>query len=406
VVIGGDYYPRRLDHDNFHDIVIATEVVRMVSAPDAPVVCPELQAGGNEDRPRVYASDLELLVHTAAGHGLDMVSAYMLAGGENPPGLGCFGTEHDWQAPIGPDGALRPSAEALARFGAFLRSAPRYGATRKRFDTHFGFYAPYFQTTYLRGAPIEALERRRVDVAQDGILRLLSVLSVAYDFVDLTRASDLASRASLWLFAEDWMDRATQERLAAYVLGGGRLCVFPTLPTRDATGAPCTVLADALGGAPRRATTRFVHLVEPKPMLLPATDVSTYDPLAGDAALARDDHGAVAAVLRERGRGRVLLAGFSMRHRFDRQLDVTGRWAESLGVEANVRLTPRSIAAVTRASDDELYLTATNFHEVDAQVSGDVAWRGGRLPIEPFPLPARSARTFLVARAKPSEGAG
>jgi beta-galactosidase len=406
-IIGGDYYPRRMDYDNFHDVVIATEVVRMISV-ESPVVCPELQAGGNEDRPRVYASDLELLLHTAAGHGLNMLSAYMLAGGANPPGLGCFGVEHDWQAPIAADGTLRPSAGALARFGAFLETAPHYGATRKRSDTQFGFYAPYFQTEYLRGAPVEDLERRRVDAVQDGILRILTVANIAYGFVDLVRQPALRDVKTLWVFAEDWMDAETQRRLADYVLGGGRLFVFPTLPTRGAGGEPCTVLADALGGPGRRESTRFVHVVGPEATTLPTAEATVFDALPGDTVLAHDDRGRACAVVRERaawGDGRAILVGFSMRHRFDRQIGIVRGWAERLGVRLNVRIEPHDVAAVCREGERELYVTMANFHEVALDVRGDVEWRGRRIPVEPFTLAARSAKTFLLSRSDAGTGA-
>ena len=395
VLVGGDYYPRRLDYDNFHDVVIATEVVRMISAPDAPVVCPELQAGGNEDRPRVYGSDLELLLHLSAGHGLNAVNAYMLAGGENPPGLGVFGTEHDWQAPIGPDGGLRPNAEALRRFGVFLSSAPGYAATSKRFDTHFGFYAPYFQTEYLKGDEVAALSHRRVEVAQDGILRMLALANVQTRFVDLGRTASLACR-SLIVFAEDWMEATTQTDLADYVRAGGRLLLFPTVPTRGASGEPCTILADALDAHPVATPTRFVHAAPTTLPMPPMRGARTFARRAGDEVLATTDDGAPCALARNVGDGRLLLLGFGMRHRFQRQVGLLRSWCERLGVRPHLDLEPRDVVGVTRDDGQSVYLTAFNFHEEEREVRGTIQWNGATRAITARTLGPRSAQTWLA----------
>jgi beta-galactosidase len=393
VLVGGDYYPRRLDYDNFHDVVIATEVVRMISRPGAPIVCPELQSGGNEDRPRVYASDLELLLHVSAGHGLVALNAYMLAGGSNPVGLGAFGVEHDWQAPIGPGGELRPQAEALRRFGDFLAGAPGFAGTRKRFDTHFGFYAPYFQTEYLEGPEVAALEHRRVHVAQDGLLRLLTLDSVQFDFVDLTRSAHLGDSRSLVIFCEEWMDVATQTRLAEFLRAGGRLLLFPTVPTRGAEGEPCSVLADAIGSHPVAAPTRFVHAGD---TTVPVPIANTFATAPADQVLGTTDDGAACVLSRRVGDGLVLLVGFGARHRFDRQVRLARSWLAELGVQPHLRIEPRDVVGVTRDDGRQLYVTLLNFHEEARSVRGSVDWNGSAVDLGTVELPARSARTVLA----------
>ena len=86
-VFGGAYQMRRLDYENFHDIALTTEVLRMIGGPDAPVMCAELQTGIMRDRPRLYPQDVELNLKTSAAHGLDALNAYMFSGGRNEEGM-------------------------------------------------------------------------------------------------------------------------------------------------------------------------------------------------------------------------------------------------------------------------------------------------------------------------------
>ncbi|HRY30577.1 MAG TPA: beta-galactosidase, partial [Elusimicrobiota bacterium] len=135
LVFGGAYQMRHLDFENFHDVALTTEITRLLSTVTAkdgppapaegetlpalpefkvrtdntvPIVCAELQTGIMRDRPRLYPTQVSLNVKTSVGEGLAGINAYMFAGGENPPGLGAFGTYHDWQAPVGPKGEIKP----------------------------------------------------------------------------------------------------------------------------------------------------------------------------------------------------------------------------------------------------------------------------------------------------------
>jgi beta-galactosidase len=402
LVVGGDYYPRRLDYENFHDITIATEVVRMVSTPNYPVVCPELMSGSNEDRPRIYASDISLLLHTAAGYGLNGLNLYMLAGGENPPGIGLFGKEHDWQAPIAPDGSLRPSSEAIKAFGAFLASAPDFASSHKVVDTHIGFYAPYFQSEYLRGPAIEALERRREAIFQDGLLRTLALANISFDLIDLERAP--LPKDSLWVFCEDWMDAPTQARLAQFVIDGGRLMLFPTVPTRGLDGQACTTLADALGLQPSEVRTGSVHVAQTSLPILGTVQcfgLAANDEVLAttDEVLATTDDGAPCAMWRKVGQGAALVAGFGLRHRFDRQVALTRQWAGLLGVTPALKLEPSDAIGVVRVGPFDAYITLLNYHDEALALTGSVLLNGKLVPLAltPLLLPRRSAVTLKMA---------
>jgi beta-galactosidase len=358
---------------------------------------PEMQAGGNEDRPRTYPADLELLIHTSAGHGINGLNAYMLCGGENPVELGLFGKEHDWQAPIGPDGDLREHSAVIASFGAFLATEPDFCLSRKVTDTHVGIYAPYYQTAYLRGAVVDALEHRLADVFQDGLLRLLTLNNLQYDCVDLQRRSDLADCDSLWVYAEPWMDRDTQGKLADYVRNGGRLAIFPTVPVTGHDGEPCTILAEALAAQPTAEHSEHVHLGGTTlPLRGPA---QTWTIQAQDSVLGVSDAGTACVVKRAIGAGSVLLIGYGMRHRFDRQITIAKEWARLLEVDPVLTIVPSDVLGVVRQDADHCYVTLLNYHDADRDVTGTVRWQGKQLPLaaSPIRMVRRSAQTWRLA---------
>ncbi|MBC7543104.1 MAG: beta-galactosidase [Candidatus Sericytochromatia bacterium] len=396
LLIGGDYYPRHLDYENSHDIVVATEVLRMLVPAETPVLVPEMQAGGNEDRPRIYPADLELLIHTSAGHGINGLNAYMLCGGENPVELGLFGKEHDWQAPIGPAGDLRPHSAVLADFGAFLAAEPAYSLSRKVVDTHIGFYAPYYQTAYLRGEAVAALEHRLAEVFQDGVLRLLTLNNLQYDCVDLQRRTDLSDCASLWVYAEPWMDRHTQTKLADYVNHGGRLAIFPTVPVIGHDGEPCTILAEALNARPADERTEQVHL---NGTTLPLRGTAqTWPTLESDDVLGVTDAGTACVLKRTIGAGSVLLIGYGMRHRFDRQITIAKEWARLLQIDPALTIEPSDVLGVVRQDADRCYVTLLNYHDIARKVTGSVRWQGQQRPLGAAPviMGRRSAQTWRL----------
>ena len=120
VIFGGAYQLRRVSFENFHDLLLMNEASRMLASRAVPSICAELQTGVLYDRPRLYTSDVALTLALCFGGGLNGVNGYMLAGGENPPGVGARGRFHEWQAAITSDGTLRPHAQALQQAGEWI----------------------------------------------------------------------------------------------------------------------------------------------------------------------------------------------------------------------------------------------------------------------------------------------
>lgn len=389
VVLGGAYQMRRLDHENFHDIAVTSEVMRMISAPGAPVVCAELQTGIMRDRPRLYPQDVELNLKTSAAHGLGGLNAYMFSGGRNEPGMGAFGAWHEWQAPVAPDGARRAHFAPLRDFGRQVRAfGRRLAATAKRCDVALGFYAPYWNTEYLSGPTVELWEWKKHHLFYDGLARLVQLAGLNFHLVDLERASaeELGRRPALFVFALEFMDGATQAKLAEYVRGGGRLLVNPELPTEDLGGEPCTVLAEALGvRVTGRRARGLGYAVGPRDCM--AQGSVTLFAEGGARVVARAAGGEACGLAVERGGGRALVLGFGLSHVYDYQVELVRGFASDLGVEPAVT-TDGELQLCLREGEGCGFLFVANFHDVPA---------AGKIRLT---LPGETRPTVLPARGR------
>ena len=82
----------------------------------------------------------------------------------------------------------------------------------------------------------------------DGLLKVLQVLNIDYDMVDLSKASAEALRKykQVWAFSTDEMNARDQQIIVDYTKAGGNLVIFPYLPDREMSQKPCTIIRDAL----------------------------------------------------------------------------------------------------------------------------------------------------------------
>jgi beta-galactosidase len=108
LILGGAYQMRRLDYENFHDVYLTSEAVKMTADKESPSFCVEMQSGIMFDKPVLYPQDVSLNTMTAMASGLNGFNAYMFASGRNQPDMGGLGTPHNWQAALTLEGNKRP----------------------------------------------------------------------------------------------------------------------------------------------------------------------------------------------------------------------------------------------------------------------------------------------------------
>lgn len=403
VTQANDLHPHRVDVENFQGLVTASESSKQISVPRAPVVCAELQTGIMRDRPRLYPSDVELNIKTSVAHGLNGVNCYMFSSGENLPGMGAFGSYHDWQAPVSLDGTEKDHFAPLKEWGQFVKKhGSALAGTHKVTDTSLGFYLPYYATEYYNGPWVSWIESYRTNFFFDGFARLLQLAGYHFSVSDLVKckAQDLSQQESLCVFSLEFMDAETQSKLAGYVKGGGKLILGPKVPLYDCGGKKCTILAEALGVEAKEISKKEM-------VLWKGVECSVEFPIQSftgkfDKVLAQTAGGAVCAAVVSTGKGKTVLYGFPMMHVFDYQSQMVGDWMKELGVRNQVEVTPWDVHAVLRSNESGGYLFLFNYHDVPKKGKVSVSLRGPAKGsfTKNFQLPRRSAMVVPLKISK------
>lgn len=365
VVFGGAYQMRRLDYENFHDVALISETVKMITTPGIPSIVVELQSGIMNDRPRLYPSDVELNLKTSAGHGLSGINCYMFCGGTTPRELASRSTYHEWQAPISADGHEKPHLQPIREFGTFLKKYnSELAATKKVCDLSVGIYMPYYMTEYMRGPLAEGITFLRDRLFFDGIGRLLVLAGFNFNMIDIERApqAELNKAKYLCVFGLDFMDKATQEKLAAYVKGGGKLLLYYQVPQKDLSFKNETTLMDAFG----------IEAIEKCPDN--TIDIYGMDCLTdADTSIIRAKNARVIAktsgkkqpcvIKKKVGRGEVVIAGVGIPHNFDYHIEIVKKLCSELGLNPPAGSLAPDIHMVKRVSKKTEYDFVLNYHD-------------------------------------------
>lgn len=380
VIFGGAYQMRRLNFENFHDIGLVTETVKMITKPGIPSFCAELQVGIMNDRPRIYPADVELNIKTSTGHGLSGLNGYLFCGGVNPKDIGLRGSYHEWQAPISSKGKEMPHLEPIKLFGRFLKSFGKYLAlTKKQYDLVLGLYFPYYATEYLSGSFIENLTRKRDRLFFDGVARLLQMAGINFSLLDLQRGSqeELAQIPCLWAFTLDFMDLTTQKKLANYVKDGGNLVLNPLLPNKDLNLKSETFLIDNLGLRVLKYSPSNMILRDGLEYLAGAEEMSIFDS-RGCRVITKTPDGEACTILKKAGKGQVLVIGFGMTHIFDYQVEIVKEYAHLMGIKPKVLVEPFDVHCVLRKNEEFGFLFLGNYHDEPREAFVELVLPGER----------------------------
>ncbi len=376
-LLGGDFYPGHVTYDNFHDLALAVTYTRSANRADAAAISPEFQSGRFQDRPAIEPSDLDLAARVSVSYGLNGLNWYMLAGGENPGNIGLFGRRHDWQAPLGPAGDRRASAQAVSHLGALFRSyGPALAASQPAADLHIGYYSAYYLTeNSVRDQPadvqriVEEIVSERESLHFDGIYRILIAANITVSAVAIDKNGDDLDPADfpyLWVAATRYMDARTQTRLAAYALSGGTLILGPRIPEQDLEGMPCRILAEALDlPAARYGTRGLAQVLEWDEVFCPA--YATFPEKPGCEVMGRltaGDAPGEAVILRQpAGQGVVVLMGLGLPDLYQYYHATIRTLIAALGCTPRLHVSNPAIHATVRTGSRGSFLFVHNFHE-------------------------------------------
>lgn len=253
IIFGVDHIPEFLSYRNMHDDRIINDITRAMQG-NKPLFAAEFQSGSREYHVVTNPREMELFYKASVANGLVGWNYYMFSQGRNPMRKGYSGETFYWFNPLTPE-ALQTSAFPLVqRMNKIIKTAENIIVNAKRkAEVCVLFYPPYYATELERpetGASslkFNASSIRR-PAYFDGLLKVLQVLNIDYDIVDLTKATsdNLSNYKQVWAFCTDEMNAKEQETLVNYTEAGGNLVIFPYLPDREMSQKPCTILRDAL----------------------------------------------------------------------------------------------------------------------------------------------------------------
>jgi len=219
-----------------------------------PLFAAEFQSGSREYHVATNQREMELFYKASIANGLTGWNYYMFSQGRNPGRRGYSGDTFYWFTPLTAEGEHTRAYPLVRRMSKIVKTSEKIIVdARRRAEVCVLFYSPYYATELER--PVEgACELAFVPSAIrrpayfDGLLKVLQILNIDYDMIDLSTASadTLSGYRQVWAFSTDEMNAGDQQTIVDYVSEGGDIVIFPYLPDREMSQRPCTVIRDAL----------------------------------------------------------------------------------------------------------------------------------------------------------------
>lgn len=269
----------------------------------------EHECGYWNDEPVVYGPELYIWnIWTIAG-GYQGFNMYLFASGVNRPGMGFYGTDHNWQAPVDEKGRPRESFGYIAKSIQDIRKYQEILTAPKKYDLALGIkHDPGLIWT----------DCARVSNELYYALRRAGYSPKLVDFME-EDAETLKKRPVLAVVTDGFLEADAQRKLADYVLDGGLLILWGRVPWEAAEG-PCTILADALGvkvqPAPLRDRNQEKIRYGGKEYFI-GKEIQKILPGPGVKLLEENPKGTGAVWEAPAGKGRALLLPFAVEQVFD-----------------------------------------------------------------------------------------
>lgn len=257
ILFGVDHIPEFVSYRNMHDDRIINDIVQAVQE-NKPLFAAEFQSGSREYHVVTIPREMELFYKASIANGLTGWNYYMFSQGRNPERKGYSGDTFYWFTPLTAEGERSSAFPLVKRMNRIIKTSESLIVeAKRRAEVCVLFYPPYYATELERpetgnsDLTFNASAIRR-PAYFDGLLKVLQLLNIDYDMLDLTRsnAKCLLSYKQIWCFSTDEMNAEDQLSLLSFARNGGSLVIFPCLPDREMSQQPCTLLRDALGVQP------------------------------------------------------------------------------------------------------------------------------------------------------------
>ncbi len=257
IIFGVDHIPEFLSHRNMHDDRIINDITCAMQG-NKPLFAAEFQCGSREYHVVTNPREMELFYKASIANGLTGWNYYMFSQGRNPRHRGYSGQTFYWFTPLTPEGERTSAFPLIRRMSKILKTSENLIVESKRkAEVCVLFYPPYYATELER--PETGASELQFNYAAirrpayfDGLLKVLQILNVDYNMVDLTMASAniLSTYKQVWAFSTNEMNARDQQVLVDYTRAGGNVVLFPYLPDREMSQKSCTIVRDALSIKP------------------------------------------------------------------------------------------------------------------------------------------------------------
>jgi beta-galactosidase len=240
-----------------HDDRIINDITYAMQG-NKPLFAAEFQCGSREFHVVTNPREMELFYKGSIANGLVGWNYYMFSQGHNPSRKGYSGETFYWFNPLTIEGDRTSAFPLVKRMSKILKTSESLIVNAKRkAEICVLFYPPYYATELER--PIDGncdLQFKPSEIRRpayfDGLLKILQVLNIDYDMIDLKEisADELSAYKQIWAFSTDEMNAREQQVIVDYMKSGGNCVLFPYLPDRENSQKPCTIIRDAIAISP------------------------------------------------------------------------------------------------------------------------------------------------------------
>ncbi len=367
----------------------------------------EQECGYWNDFPLVYGPELYIWNIWTMACGYQGMSMYLFGGGINRPGMGFYGTEHNWQGPVDAWGNPGMTYDYVKKSLEDILENKKIFLGELCYDIGFGIrHAPGLIWRPVAKACSEAYF----------VLKSAGFTPRMYDYEAMT-AEELREIPVLWIVTDEYMEERVQGNLAAYVRQGGKLVVNGRVPHGTSEGKTCTLLAEALGirveqaafseafqrrlvlegreyfigtnvqsvkifGVPGQEGVEAQGQVtggSEEPGLAASGEFCRVGEPGAVQTLAVTEEGEPAALLAECGEGRCLVLPFGMEMSFWGLAEAVRRLLETLQVQPGIR-GARMLRVIPKADG---HVIVMNLHPVKIKEEITIFMEGGEKKIVP-----------------------
>jgi beta-galactosidase len=281
---GSDHYLGHLSIANLPDLYLINAFMDAVNRPEQPLTSMEFEAGAGDYSSSFDArnepSDTDFKIRMSLAQGNRLLNYYLFTGGINyrmerqygdgNDRISFTGERHGTGAPVNPEGKFSYTFDRLARVNTTaLAVEDKLTGMREEHDNlAIGFIPDYWMTEsrYPKSELVADINQRLRDTRFGGPRRVMarSLLLSGFRFgaIDIQNRPLPQEGRVLALAPALYMAAEVQRKIVDFLRFGGKALFHGELPRYDMTGAPCTILLDALGLEPvgRRESTHQYFL--------------------------------------------------------------------------------------------------------------------------------------------------